>query len=206
MPIPLPVIPNAARVALRWTAGAQTAVNVIHMGGVTDPASAADAFEALQDAVTQDMWGPVNAGAVVTQVDITPLDGSSATQSFLTGATAQWTGETGGDFVPAVASVIKFQTLLRGRANRGRVFLPFISESAISDGMFTAGAQLVVQNAWTACQTALEADTGPGGPWALLVASYDRKHGGAGAHATTIATFTAEVACATQRRRQSRLR
>ena len=55
--------------------------------------------------------------------------------------------------------------------------------------------------AWNAFKTAMTAV-----PDFLVIASYDRKHSGAGAHATIVNTITPELIQGTQARRQSRLR
>jgi hypothetical protein len=208
MPIPLPVIPHTFRVALKWSqlATGQTAVNVIHLSNLTGTAAQSDVFEALDDAVTAAMWDACSANAAVSQVDVTPLDGTSATQTFTTGNPARWVGTEAGDFVPATAALVKLQTGIRGRQNRGRIFLPFIVESAQVNGALTSGEVATMQPAWTAFLASLAADSTAPGPWALVVASYDRKHAGAGAHENPAVAATVEAVLATQRRRQGRLR
>jgi len=206
MPIPLPVIPNTYRCALEWVQGVtgQTAVNVIHITTNAAGVPSADVFEVLDDLVTADMWASVVNSAQILTVNITPLDGVSATSTFPVGLVARWAGETAGDFLPSSAAVVKFQTLHRGRDNRGRVFLPFTGEAAVTDGFITGGTTLTMSTAWTAFATALQGDATT--PCTLVVASYDRRHAGAGAHVTAVNSIVAEAALGTQRRRQSRLR
>jgi hypothetical protein len=158
----------------------------------------------LQDTVTSGMWDSVISGASIVTVDITPLDGTSATQSFTTGGGAAWSGSSGGEMIPQVAVLVKLQTSLRGRSNRGRVFLPMTAETAAGAGFVAGGEDVTITNAWTTFANALPADATT--PADLVIASYDRRHAGAGAHATNVTAITCELALATQRRRQTRLR
>jgi hypothetical protein len=206
MPVPLPVISKTARVALRWTESGtgQTAVNVIHIGWTPSAMTPALIFEALQDAMTASMWENTVGTASITDIDVTILDGTTATVGFPTGSPANMTGSTSGEFVPAAAAIVKFQTGLRGRANRGRLFTPFTGEGSMVDGHILAINIPSWQAAWALFQTNLQADAD--GPFSHVVASYDRRHGGVGAKATAVDNYVAEAALATQRRRQSRLR
>lgn len=204
MPTPLPVIAGTYRCALNWVIGSETAVNVIHLHTAATPPTPAAVFELLQDTVTAGMWVPTVNGAVIGDISITPLDGSSATQDFATGGGAQWLGGTTGENIPQVAALIKFTTALRGRNNRGRIFLPAVGEGAQLDGHLTGGIDGTVTTAWTTFLTALTTD--PDTPMNLVVASYDRAHNGAGAHATNVLNTLCEYHTATQRRRQTRLR
>src|SRR6266851_4100911 len=102
MPIPLPVIADTYRCALEWreSTSAQTAVNVIHVRAGVSGSTASDAFGALDTEVTAAMWGFQLGSAAVDAVNITPLDGTSATTSFPTGRPSRWTGTAGGAFTP----------------------------------------------------------------------------------------------------------
>jgi hypothetical protein len=204
MSVPLPIIANTFRCALKWinTGGSQSAVNVIHVQANTAGQHASDAFAAIDAHVSANMWVSAVAGASVTEVDITPLDGVSATQSFSTGSPAKWSGSAGGDYVPQVAVLIKLFTGLRGRQNRGRVYLPFTAETGISDGLLVATG--VINAAWVAFQAGMVGMAPV--EWGLCVASYDRAHAGVGAHATGITGLLCEQVLGTQRRRQGRLR
>jgi len=189
----LPVIADTYRVALNWTDSGQSAVNVMH---ILRSGTTASAIASSVDAnVTAAMWGTVVNGAAVNHLVVTPLDGASA--SFTLNTTgAKWTG-SGGVADPCVqcAVMIKCTTALRGRSNRGRLYLPFTSETISGGGVIAAGTQTTVQNAWNAFLTAMiAAGSQP------VVASY--------LHATQhpIAAYTVELAMGTQRRRQSRLR
>ena len=189
----LPVIPDVYRVAMNWTGpGGQNAVNVIHVAKVAStPAAVAAAVDA---AAVATMWSAQSSGATVTSLNVTPLDGSSA--SFILATTgAKWTGSNVGDFSPATANIVSLRTALRGRSHRGRVYLPFCTEGQISNGSLVAGVPANVQTGWNSFQTTLSA-----GATILVVASY--------LHATAqaVTSLLAETVLATQRRRQSRLR
>lgn len=179
-------------------------MNVIHIGTLLRIDLPSDVFEAIDDAVTAAMWDQLSSGGSVTHVDITPLDGVSATQTFPTGSPAKWTGGSGGVIAPAVSILIKLQTGVRGRANRGRIFLPFMVGAAADNGFLAPAEVTSMSAAWMEFRTTLagDADTSD----TIGVASYDRKHAGAGAHYTPASVLSAESALGTQRRRQQRNR
>lgn len=201
MGTPLPVIADCFRVAFIWKdAGTgQTAANIMHF-----QASASNAIDVKNDidaAVTAAMWTVQEANAQVIRLDIIKLDGSSGTVSFPVSG-AKWTGGgAASDFAPNVSNIVKMQTGLRGRSRRGRIYLPFVGESQTTAGSLGSAGVTAGQNAWDAFLAAMTvATTFP------VVASYDRAHAGAGAHATLINKFVYEAQVGTQRRRQSRLR
>src|SRR4029077_1717114 len=126
----------------------------------------------------------------VESVSITPLDGISGTQEFSTGATAKWPGSTAGDIVPQVAALVKIGTGLRGRDNRGRVYLPFQAETSISNGSLTGGNPASMTAAWLDFLADVAADATTPMLWG--VAAYDRKHAGAAAHFTAASSASVE--------------
>lgn len=203
MSIPLPVIERTFRCALNWVCGGQSAVNVIHIQAPTSAELPIDAMGALNVSVSASMWDVQSTAASVARVDITPLDGIQATTSFTPSTPANWKGIGGPDWTPSASNLVKLQTGLRGRDRRGRVFLPFVSESVATQGFVNLADVATVQTGWEGFKSGLAAYlTG----WHLVVASYDRAHAGAGAVATPVSTVQAESALGTQRRRQSRLR
>jgi hypothetical protein len=206
MPIPLPVIPDVFRCALEWTlvGTSQTAVNVIHIHTVGTGKTSHEVFTALDAHVTANMWGPVNNFAGVQSVAITPLDGVSPTTTFPTGLPAKWTGTTTGDTLVAVAGLVKFTTAFRGRNRRGRIYLPFTGESATSQGAITPSIVTAANAAWATFIASISGDATT--PETLAVASYDRRHAGAGASVEDVFLAVLEPMAATQRRRQTRIR
>lgn len=198
MPHPLPVITNISRVALNWTGpGGQQATNVIHIDDNTGGHTDAQLRTALDNAADAAMWVQQVPGASVTDIAITPLDGTSPTTHAPPITPAHWTGQNGASFAPAVSILIKIGTNLRGRSHRGRLFLPFVNDGILTNGLLDDGDVSNYTSAWRDFFDDLEA----GAPaYTPGVASYK------------LATFRPEqtVSCekafGTQRRRQGRLR
>lgn len=211
---PLPTIDGIHRVAFSWRASLSGpfAANVMHFHGASsDP----DGCKAAIDAnVTSGMWPGVPTTCSVYQLAITPLDGSSATRLYpVTGA--KWAGTaTASGISPASAVVVSLKTAKRGRRYRGRVYLPFIDESAIAGGSLSV-TPTAAQTAWDTFRSAMATSL-----WPLHIASYGRsfhKSGGKGAPITLtpvswsafsepVTSCGVEQVLGTQRRRQSRLR
>jgi F0F1-type ATP synthase membrane subunit c/vacuolar-type H+-ATPase subunit K len=190
--MPLPVIADVYRITLIWTNGSTSAANVLH---IRRSASNASAVATLVDGSAQALqWDPVQSTAVVTQLRVTPLDGTGATYVMTTSG-AKWTGRTAGEAVPAQAAIISFRTALRGPRNRGRIYLPWTGEASQSNGQIAAASITNMNTGWTAFLAALAAGGG-----ALVIASY------VGAVANNVTSYLVETQSATQRRRQSRQR
>lgn len=194
--MPLPVIANTYRTSLNWAqpASGQSAVNVMHFRGSTGDET--DLFEALEANVDGVMWNFTSSDAAVSTVEIIKLDGNSATQEFPTVA-AGWSGDqTAGDCAFQVAELVSFRTGVRGPAGRGRIYIPFITESSTGDGGIASPAGLANQQAaWQTFATAMSASGFP-----LVVASY------VNAAAADVTTIVCETLLGTQRRRQDRRR
>lgn len=205
MPTPLPVIDQTYRVAIEWqTTSGLTAVNVMHIHTDAANVAAIDVAAVVDAHTTNAMWATLGSAWSSPRFGITPLDGVSATSHFGHVTPAHWTGGTGGDVVPAVASVLKIQTGIRGRSFRGRLYLPSPAESQMAGGKITDGTEVSATAAWTTFKNALIADATT--PCQMGVATYDRRHFGAGAQFTQAHDLLVEQTLATQRRRQSRLR
>jgi len=192
---PLPVIDDVFRVAVHWRHGGtgQIAVNVMHFR--SDTGTSTSLAAALQASVAGNQFDGVSSGAVSDDVAITPLDGLAATSHFVLPA---WVGQgTGGDYSPASSAVLAFQTAKRGRSFRGRIYLPFLPETQMSDGALTGGVGPAIVGAWTAFNASMLAT---GDAWVHVVASY--KH----ASAEPILGYTVMGSFGTQRRRQTRIR
>jgi len=149
----------------------------------------------LNDTVASGLWGLQQTSATIIAVDITPLDGVHATQTFIPDTPGDWHGGQGGDFAPQVAVMVKFQTANRGRSFRGRLFLPFTAEASIGQGHVTSGDLGATQTAWEDFADALIAVD-----LHLVVASYKLES------AEDVTTVTVEGETGTQRRRQERNR
>lgn len=191
--MPLPIITNIYRVALNWTGpGGQHAVNVMHFSRAGSNAAAV--ASAIDASVTSAMWTDVQNGWSVTSLEVTPLDGSSATYTLaVTGA--KWTGTTAGDFTPGAAALVSLRTNLRGRSHRGRIYRPGIAEASQTNGQLTTGSVATTQTAWnTFLTTVTTAGATP------VVASYLHQT------ADAVTSYLCELVLGTQRRRQTRLR
>lgn len=195
----LPVIADTYRVALNWLSSTgQIAANVIHIRTRASGHTAGDVMENLDDNAGSNLWLSCSSSAVVKDVAITPLDGSSATVHFSPASPGAWTGGQAGDFSPATSAIVKLTTSLRGRSHRGRIFLPFTGESVMSDGVLDSTTAASMNTEWTAFAGVIGADADT--PMDIVVASYKL------AQANIVDFFNVEGLLATQRRRQGRLR
>ena len=132
--------------------------------------------------------------AHVTEVDITPLDGTGLTVPNSTGNVAKWSGAGGsGEMIPAAANIIKLLTAKRGRHYRGRIFLPWVLEGQQANGTLIGAQVTACSNAWAAFLAAMIGDG-----YAPVIASYTL------ATADDVVAMTCEAPLATVRRRQRR--
>lgn len=190
----LPIIPDCFRVAFKWSnpgGAAGRAVNVLHFSAPGKTTAQVDA--AIDANVTANMWRSGVTTTRVEELDITPLDGTSATVPFPKAAVAKWIPVGGADFAPQTCYLIKLTTALRGPANRGRIFLPYLAESEQAAGYISLVAQPLITTAWVNFANAMAA-----AGVALGVASYKNSlwH--------QAINVGCETAIATQRRRQHR--
>jgi len=171
-------------------------------------------WTALNANVTAAMWNGISSSASIFQVVITPLDGTTATAIFTTGSGAAWSGSATGDWIPQAAGVIGLKTAHRGRQYQGRLFTPFIAETVVTNGSFSAPLA-ATQVAWDNFRSAMNTSSYP---W--VVASYGfgfHKSRGSGGtivltpvtwtpHANAVLTNQYQATLGTMRRRQTRLR
>jgi hypothetical protein len=210
----LPTITGVHRVAFNWrvSTSGPFATNVMHfLAGSMTPSALRTAIDAN---VTTGMWVGIALGTAVYQLQITPLDGVSATEVF-TVSGSKWAGSnTAGEYSPASSFVVSFKTGTRGRRARGRIYLPFPLESQIASGV-SSGAVSGAQTAWDNFRAAMNTATAP-----QVIATYGhslhKTKTSGGGYTMTPVTWTAtsylvtsttvESVLGTQRRRQSRLR
>jgi hypothetical protein len=192
--MPLPVIDDVFRVAVHWqdANSPQDAINVMHFFSETDTPTLLAA--GLDAAANAGMFAAMSNAIIADEFAITPLDGTSATEFFVPDP-SKWTGQTAGDYAPQVAALVKLRTGLRGRSQRGRVFLPFTAEGAQANGKLTGSKVTTMQTEWDAFVSQLLSDDRP-----LVVASY--------LHSTShnVTSEVVEAETGTQRRRQTRNR
>jgi hypothetical protein len=192
--MPLPEIPDVFRCTLNWYDAnvPSPAANVIHI----EMASAvpSDVMARLNDNVSAAMWNYCRDTSSIVSVDITPLDGVSATETFYTGSPAEWAGSgSTGDRIVQACALVKLTTSLRGRSYRGRVYLPWVVETATANGVLNSANVDDVTAGWTNFVTDM---TSLGSP--LIVASYVHSA------STIVQTAVCEAPLATQRKRLHR--
>jgi hypothetical protein len=191
----LPVIADTFRVAFIWAdSSLGNAANVIHITSVGN--TAADVNTQVHSAIDSRMWTCQRSGSKITGLSITPLDGTTATVFFPSPGTSSWEGQGSGEVAPALSALVKLTTAVRGRSFRGRVFTPWVTESVNNDGRLTSTALTNLTAGWEAFRINLASNPGI----SLEVASYRL------GQATPVTATSGEAVCATQRRRQTRLR
>lgn len=195
--MPLPVIANTFRIVLEWgwNSNEQRALNVFHVE--TTETNMDTIYDDLDSHVDAAMWRVQSNNSGVQTVHITPLDGTSATSSYVTGGPPRWSGEAGGDPIIQAANLVKLRTGERGRSKRGRLYLPFVAEGSTAAGFISSTDALGIQAAWRTFAANLEALTPAVN---MVVASYKL------ATATLVTAIDGETALGTMRRRQQRNR
>jgi hypothetical protein len=131
---------------------------------------------------------PSTAALIRTEVQYGP-NPSGPTFTHIETITGGYTGNIG---APQVAVLVKKITAFGGRTQRGRFYIPFISEAAIDEGGVLTSAyytQLDVE-----VQAILAAYSGADYPWVLL-------HTSPSASPTAVVSLELETKVATQRRR-----
>jgi hypothetical protein len=192
--LPLPVINNVYRCALQWGSSefSQRAVNVIHVKKSGSNPAAIGTI--LDTAATASLWWFTKNTAKVSEIDITPLDGSSVTYPYIPATPAHWTGtSSSGDNTLNVAYIVKMLTASRGRSYRGRVYLPWVVETQMANGLLDATGVTNCTAAWVTFIAALASASAP-----LQVASYKLST------SADVIAVACEKAVATQRRRLHR--
>lgn len=192
---PLPVIANTYRCAFNWmrTDSDRTATNVMHF--VKSGSTPAALWTSLNSHVTAAMRDHTGPSSVINEVVITPLDGTSVSLPQPTGGGTGWHGNLSDvDYIPQAACLVKLVTAFRGRSQRGRVYLPWVTENSQSNGTFDPTNRAAMDSAWTAFVAAM---TGDG--FVLSVASYKL------AIAHPVVAIGIETDIATIRRRNTRV-
>lgn len=190
----LPVIPGTYRCAFNWTVADSglTATNVMHFERADY--SAENVYFDIDGAVTADMWLQTKTDIGISSVEVTPLDGTSLPYIGNTGKGVKWSGsQSGGDFIPQVATIVKLTTAKRGRSYRGRVFLPFVGETRAGGGIMDPTTRSDMEDAWVAFVSAMATAGTP-----MAIASYKL------ATSEDVIQATVESFCGTIRKRQPR--
>lgn len=143
----LPIITDTFRVTLNWTGSGVGAHNVMHVHSST--LDEAGVYNAINSAVTASMWDGVRATQSVDSVEVLKLDGTTAGLIFPTARPAKWSGvQATGDYSVVESIVVSLRTAVRGPRGRGRLFLPFPAESAVTNGFLNTGNNTTMTGAW----------------------------------------------------------
>jgi len=142
---PLPTITGVFRITLEWTLPESAkAANVFHIFATTDDET--EVSTAVQANLDPDQFYGSSSSAHLTGVDVIALDGTSTT--FHQTLDGSFTGLGGSDYIAQGATIVSFGTGLRGRSNRGRMFLPALAEDRQDGGIVAFGAVSTMQVAW----------------------------------------------------------
>jgi hypothetical protein len=164
---PLPIIADTYRVTFNWRGPAgQGPRNVLHFRSAAH--NEEQLAQALEDHFTDNMWALVTDSLHMDSISVLKLDGTSPVWVHAV-TSAHATGGRGGDYVPGYSAVLSLHTALRGRRNRGRVFLPYLPEGSMVDGRITDTNRPACATAWATFNVDLAA---LGDPVRLVVASY----------------------------------
>lgn len=130
-----------------WTLG----LSLISYGGSAGNACA-DIFTAYQGA-NLDAWTCLDCDLTTVKVKFGPdATGESAELAVTEG------GAGGAGAPPNVTYLVQKQTAFGGRAGRGRLYMPGVTEGSIgSDGVLVGATVTAIQNSFDSLQTALEA-------------------------------------------------
>jgi hypothetical protein len=157
-PMPLPIIADTALVRLVWTndSAPRAAVNDLHIGYPTGSETPeAQILTNLNALVTAGMWTPVTANGRVGRVEITRLDGTSASVVTAIAPAAKWTGGGTSDCVLQGAAVVGFKSTHRGPAGRNRIYLPWIGEGSQVNGTLVGDSATIPPTAWETFRVAM---------------------------------------------------
>lgn len=198
--MPLPVIANTVRCSVegRTEQGTNWAnvLHFLHSGGAPTAGDIANLITEVDKLYTGPSYGggatfwsgvAVN-GAVLDNIKVTPLDGSSATVV----SNVNQAGADTADPLPAGAAlVLTHRTSLRGRSRRGRTYIAGLGEGFnVASGNPDSASISNFLSQWSQFRTALA-----GINWSFVVASY--------LHADTaaVASTGAQARWRSQRRR-----
>jgi hypothetical protein len=191
--MPLPVISNTYRCALKWTSGSAanpgSTINVLHVRTTSEDEtgianvffSSTSSHEAGVGAFMPNIYG-------LTNITVTKLDGTSGGVSVDGDGAA---GQASGDYIPQGAVVLSLSTGARGPQGRGRIYVGPVVESQQTAGvLYQPSVDSFLAN-WQGVFDDLDADNVE-----LVVASY--RH----SVARTVTSSSVHPFLRTQRKRQ----
>jgi hypothetical protein len=186
----LPVIADVYRCTVHWAnvAGGQPveALNVLHFRTTEhDEEEISTILAANLAAHADEALRCLSVSFALRSIDVLPLDGSTATQTFSMDGT---NGQGGSDYIPQGAVVVSLHTGIRGPKGRGRIYVGPCGEAEQNKGDLSGNAATTAAG-WNAIKTALD-----GLELFLVVASY--VHG--------VANGVSSISCDTRLRTQRR--
>ena len=141
----LPIIDDTFRVALGYESGGElVARNIIHHFG--PGLNAVEVADLVDTNFTTEMIDATSAEIDMKEIEVTPLDGISAT--FTKVLALGVPGGAAGVGVPNGAGVVTFNTDKRGRSFQGRAYTPWISEGVQSEGLIESANVINIIDAW----------------------------------------------------------
>jgi len=187
----LPTIANVFRTTLHWAnvAGGQPteALNVVHFRTTEHDEEAISSILASNLAAhASDALCGLSTSFALRQIDVLPLDGTTATQSFSMDGT---NGQGSSDYIPQGAGVVSLHTGIRGPKGRGRIYVGPWGEGESLKGDLSGNAATTAAG-WSDIKEALD-----GLELFLVVASY--VHG----VANGVVSISVDTRLRTQRRR-----
>lgn len=196
---PLPIIPQAYLIAQHFTRTDELHdyVNVMTVQDHTPPHTPLQIAEKFALAFGASLFSVMDVGVTFGETEVTPLDGTSAVETFETAQFGSHGGHTTGGAYPVSGSqLITWQTGIRGRQNRGRTYLV-----GVTDDMVVTPAERALTNA----QLAVLQLAGTGFLADLIAGAHPELHlmvlSRRGAHATEALTARANLGVCSQRRR-----
>lgn len=188
------VIPNTFRVVWNWTGPGVNAHNVTHFQTTRTKDELAEVLlDESANLVTTHLWQPIQQDYQCTSLDITPLDGVTATEQYVP-TVVRHSGQSGGDAMPNSAGVLTLTTGQQGRSRRGRIFMGPMGEGAQAAGLIGTPSMTAWAGSWEQFRTDLLAEN-----VLLCVVSEVLEE------ATLVGGFVYRRGVGTQRRRQRRV-
>jgi hypothetical protein len=159
----VPNLANTWQATIKGSTASWHAETVFHVTAPTlsDPEDVANDCAGAWTA-TGSIWSIQSSGFSYDDVTVQPYDGSSAPTSFDASHFAHAAGSSGsGPVPPQVCWVITKRSLLAGRANRGRLYVPAIESDFLEPGSarWNSTHSTAMQDAADAFRDAIEAGT-----------------------------------------------
>lgn len=192
-------VPDTLEVFLKWGAGEVTIGILFHfIKGAAWVQSDAEALVAALEGWRVNTLRPLyNAGAVATEWRATDIR-SETGFSIVVPISGTGAGTRAGTVAPRqVAAVVSKRTPLRGRSYRGRTYMPFLSETDVSDDTVETSYLNDLMTAWASMTTVVN-----GLGWGYgVVSRYTEKAPRTTGVLTLVSSIIADAVVDTQRRR-----